>query len=1721
MSSSLFERPQRASLPTPMPPHRTQRGAARVFGQVVPAVLAFALSSLPGLVVAQSSDDDRTWQRLPEEPTVAPLSAGSVYPWQEYDQKIGKADALATLGPDLFGDTVDLQSGALSFSITDVSLPGNSGLPVAITRTFSVEDRSSGVPSALPFGDWDIDLPNISGVYGPTWQEEAGEYPSEGRCSRLGGTVAASVAPDAPAGPTLYTGYDYWNGLTANMPGGGELLVADRATVKPEASLLHDGKAPRTPLWLTPSFTYFGCLPNIKNGPGQGFIAITADGTKYWFDWMAQQQLPGLAGPVTHTGSGNPSPLNRKLNALYATKVRDRFGNEVNYTYTNNYLSPVRLTAITSSPETAGVATSQRQITVGYRPSGRIGSVTAVDASGTSRTWTYTYTQESTSPSLSSVVLPDNTSWAINFRPLFVAELDEDETPEARRCTSAPPPLSSPVTGWITHPSGATGTFTVNGEQHRRANVPYLCHNWSAIANNPFNNISALTHYSTQLSLTSKTISGPATPTQSWTYSYGSDGRLPPGTNLSQPPVCTSTSCAEPVCLSPSCAGGGATTVVVGPGSGNTTEWQRYTFGNSYRYNEGKLLKVERGSSASNILQTVTNDYEWAQSGQVFPTPIGTSAKPRAGAGFTSEQMRPEKARTLVQDGVSFNWQARAYNVWGVPTEVERSSSLGYTKRERFFLRDYPAIWTLNQFTNRQDVDLSTQALTTEEVHMRHFPTALVARISHFLVGDYVRWYALDGTLQTAMLANGANVSLQDYFRGVPRRIIHSADNSQLSATLDGHGRIRSVTDALSNTTNYEYDALGRLTQTRFQTGDSTSWSNQDTGYQIRAAVEYGIPAGLWKRTQTRGRYEHVTWFDALWRPILTRERDVNLAGSERFVRKAYDARGNLSFESYPGALAAVSTSYANLSAGTWREYDALNRPTVETRSSEQGNLVSRRDYLSGFQVRDTNARNQVTTTSFMAYDEPTYDWPMQISEPEYKSTSFQRDRWGKPTSITRNGWYLRPDGSWEQNSATRRFVYDVNQRLCKRIDPEHGATVMDYDSANRLAWTADGLNLPSTTECNRESVATNQRVVRSYNGKDELVGIDYPDSTDDLSFTYFADGKPQTASVGPLSNRITRTYSYNKRRLPTQELLQIDGFSFPIGYRYSSEGAVSELGYPDNTWEALSPDGLGRPSQMGQFASNVTWHRFGPLASFKYGNGLSFSQTLNARGLPNERRDDAFGSARLRDTLSWDGNGNLTAINDLVGDASLYRNASRSMIYDGLDRLSIANSAPQPPLRTSTPWTYSWGEARFGYDGLDNIRTFKMGAADFTYAYAANGQLQSVSQAGVAAPLFNYSHNARGQMTGRQFGGQQFTMSWDSAHRVTQTWNAASSVVETYRYDAHGHRVRTVRGGETVYQVYTQGGDLLMERTNAGTTRKYARLGGQLIGETINGARRAIHTDVIGSVRQKSDAFGTLVHEDVRAPYGSTLLGWQYQNGPAFTGHMEDGATGLTYMKARYYDPVAMRFISPDPVYVDLGTGGNFNRYWYANNNPYTYVDPDGRCGTHIQGHSDPYCSSFGGGRQYEVVTETPLPSGAVEVKRQIVSDQGIASDGGTEVTGTVHLLPQASASGDPAKVGEEVMKRLLNFSEKEAQTIGVTSGQRTPAQNAAVGGAPNSQHLHDNAADIRINGYSSSQTAAAAHASGEFNRVNLYLNSQGVHVDLRPTGLQGFFINWAWQNP
>lgn len=111
-------------------------------------------------------------------------------------------------------------------------------------------------------------------------------------------------------------------------------------------------------------------------------------------------------------------------------------------------------------------------------------------------------------------------------------------------------------------------------------------------------------------------------------------------------------------------------------------------------------------------------------------------------------------------------------------------------------------------------------------------------------------------------------------------------------------------------------------------------------------------------------------------------------------------------------------------------------------------------------------------------------------------------------------------------------------------------------------------------------------------------------------------------------------------------------------------------------------------------------------------------------------------------------------------------------------------------------------------------------------------------------------------------------------------------------------------------------------------------------------------HTDALRSVAVVTNASGQVIERTHYAPYGQ-VLDRPLRDGPGYAGHEEDAATGLVYMQQRYYDPESGRFLSADPVDVDPNSGGNFNRYWYANDNPYRYTDPDGR-ETGIAFHSE-----------------------------------------------------------------------------------------------------------------------------------------------------------------------
>ncbi|WP_245603169.1 RHS repeat domain-containing protein [Shewanella fidelis] len=99
-------------------------------------------------------------------------------------------------------------------------------------------------------------------------------------------------------------------------------------------------------------------------------------------------------------------------------------------------------------------------------------------------------------------------------------------------------------------------------------------------------------------------------------------------------------------------------------------------------------------------------------------------------------------------------------------------------------------------------------------------------------------------------------------------------------------------------------------------------------------------------------------------------------------------------------------------------------------------------------------------------------------------------------------------------------------------------------------------------------------------------------------------------------------------------------------------------------------------------------------------------------------------------------------------------------------------------------------------------------------------------------------------------------------------------------------------------------------------------------------------HTDMLGTPVMETDEAGNVISRSVYEPFGKRLGG--EKAGIGYTGHLQDEDLGLTYMQARYYDPLIGRFYSNDPK--GFSNVHNFNRYAYANNNPYKYIDPDGK---------------------------------------------------------------------------------------------------------------------------------------------------------------------------------
>jgi RHS repeat-associated protein len=269
---------------------------------------------------------------------------------------------------------------------------------------------------------------------------------------------------------------------------------------------------------------------------------------------------------------------------------------------------------------------------------------------------------------------------------------------------------------------------------------------------------------------------------------------------------------------------------------------------------------------------------------------------------------------------------------------------------------------------------------------------------------------------------------------------------------------------------------------------------------------------------------------------------------------------------------------------------------------------------------------------------------------------------------------------------------------------------------------------------------------------------------------------------------------------------------------------------------------------------------------------------------------------------------------------------------YDKLYRLTSVDY-PAAPDQTYT------------YDAAGNRLTLTpTGQPEQTYSYAVTNALTSMES---GTTKYEYTYDAAGNLGIRKrlVGGQvedTATYTFDGANRLRQVSSSASLL--TYDYDADGHRVRETANGVVTWFVF-DGLSVVMEMdgNKKPTSVLVPGVSRTRVDIPIPVTEWFLH-DGLGSVIQLTDLLGNPTQMYQYDVFGATRnVRRDPFNRYRFVGLAADDYTGLTYMNARWYDPLTGRLLSRDPLRGTLVDPLTMNLYAYSGDNPTTNADPSG----------------------------------------------------------------------------------------------------------------------------------------------------------------------------------
>jgi RHS repeat-associated protein len=777
-------------------------------------------------------------------------------------------------------------------------------------------------------------------------------------------------------------------------------------------------------------------------------------------------------------------------------------------------------------------------------------------------------------------------------------------------------------------------------------------------------------------------------------------------------------------------------------------------------------------------------------------------------------------------------------------------------------------------------------------------------------LGDTTRaaYHERSGALRSTTEADGATTRFAYALRhagGVEAhnlvQVVHP-DGATEQLAHDAAGNVTAWTDAAGNSWRYAHDARGRLVAATAPDGAVTRYAYHPDGT-------------LASRTEPAG---HVTSYEYDARRRLARIRLAD--GASRGY--AYDARDR-------------PVAWTDERGQTWRYgYDANGNPTTLT--------------------------DPLGAVTRVAYD--AMDRPVELTDPGGRRTRLAF------TERSRVKTWTGPGGG------TVGLEYDPRGRVAAIVGPEGQRWVRGYDAEGVMTTGTDPLGGTRRFESDRLGRYT------------RLTGRDgHP-----IELAYDRLGR-LVAARDALGHTTSRTFDASGRLTGTS----VGDGTLAARYAWDAAGRLTEVTDPEGHRWQRTHDRAGRLSgardPLGRTVA-FTRDARGRIATITLPGGLgSVGLGYDAAGqLVGRRHPDG---SELR--YEYDAAGRLTRADGLAlrydGAGRLAESNGLALAHDAGGRLARVVLAPGKAVeyaydragRLAEVRDWLGGRTTFAYDAAGRlVRLARPNGATAGFAHDPEGRLVGIQEGGLARIVL--TRDARGRVARAEralplaasaTAGQQ-RLAFDAASQVAgfdydglgrlvkddrraYVWDAASRLAGyseggrtvTATYDGLGQRLSRRDDGATREYVWHYGlalPSVAVER-EAGTDRAYyvhAPDGALLYRvDARDGSRRFYHFDEMGNTLFLTDDRGTVTAAYAYTPYGVPVAARGDPDNP-FTwggqwGAMREGATGLYYLRARWYDSATGRFVSPDPL-PSLGPR-TVNPYQYAAANPLRYADPRG----------------------------------------------------------------------------------------------------------------------------------------------------------------------------------